>query len=63
MNITPTRTKADHEAALKAIESLMDAKANTEEGDRLDALVTVVAAYERAHFPMDLPDAADSRTA
>lgn len=60
MNIRPIRTKADHKAALKTIESLMDAKANTAEGDRLDVLVTLVEAYERAHFPMDLPDAVDA---
>ena len=47
MNITPIRTKADHKAALKTIESLMSAKANTPEGDRLDVLVTLVEAYER----------------
>jgi HTH-type transcriptional regulator / antitoxin HigA len=60
MNITPIRTKADHKAALKVIESLMSAKANSPEGDRLDVLVTLVEAYERAHFPMDLPDAVDA---
>ena len=57
MNITPIRTRADHKAALKEIESLMHAKANTPEGDRLDVLATLVEAYERAHFPMALPDA------
>jgi HTH-type transcriptional regulator/antitoxin HigA len=60
MTITPIRTKADHKAALKTIESLMHAKANSPEGDRLDILVTLVEAYERAHFPMDLPDAVDA---
>jgi HTH-type transcriptional regulator/antitoxin HigA len=60
MNIAPIRTKADHRAALKTIESLMGAKANSAEGDRLDILVTLVEAYERAHFPMDLPDAVDA---
>jgi len=38
----------------------MAAKANTPEGDRLDVLVTLIEAYERAHFPMDLPDAVDA---
>jgi HTH-type transcriptional regulator/antitoxin HigA len=57
INITPIRTKADHKTALKTIESLMGAKANTAEGDRLNVLVKLVEAYERAHFPMDLPDA------
>ena len=56
MNIKPVRTKADHRAALKEIESLMNAHANTPEGERLDVLATLVEAYERKHFPMDMPD-------
>lgn len=34
----------------------MHARSNTEEGERLDVLVTLVQAYEAKHFPMDLPD-------
>ena len=34
----------------------MSAKRNTPEGDRLDVLVTLVEAWERKHYPMDLPD-------
>ena len=60
MNIKPIRTKADHQKALKEIESLMSAKANTREGDRLEVLATLVEAYERVHFPMELPDAVDA---
>jgi HTH-type transcriptional regulator / antitoxin HigA len=56
MNIRPIKSKADHRAALKEIESLMMAKANTPEGERLDVLVTLVEAYERKHYPLDLPD-------
>lgn len=56
MNIKPIRTKADYRKALKAIESLMSAKPNTPQGEKLDVLVTLVEAYERKHFPMDLPD-------
>jgi hypothetical protein len=59
MNIKPIKTKANYRAALKDIESLMTAKANTPEGDRLDVLTTLIEAYERAHFPMDLPDAVE----
>jgi len=55
MNNKSIGTKADYRAALKAIESLMAAKANTPEGDRLGALVTRVEAYERAHCPLGLP--------
>jgi len=60
MDIKPIRTKADYRTALKEIESLMTAKAYSPEGDRLDVLTTLVEAYERAHFPMDLPDAVDT---
>jgi HTH-type transcriptional regulator/antitoxin HigA len=60
MDIKPIRTKADYRAALKAVESLMAAKARTSEGDRLDVLVTLIEGYERHHFPMDLPDAVDA---
>jgi HTH-type transcriptional regulator/antitoxin HigA len=57
MNIKPIKTKADYRRSLKAVEGLMAAKANTPDGDQLDVLVTLVEAYERTHFPMDLPDA------
>lgn len=60
VDIKPIRTKVDYRAALRTIESLMSAKPNTPEGDRLDVLVTLVEAYERAHWPMDLPDAVDA---
>jgi HTH-type transcriptional regulator/antitoxin HigA len=56
MEIKPIRTKADHRAALKEIEALMSARQGTPEGERLDVLATLVEAYERKHFPMDLPD-------
>jgi HTH-type transcriptional regulator/antitoxin HigA len=60
MDIKPIRTKTNYRAALKAVESLMTAKANTPEGDRLDVLTTLVEAYERTHFPMNLPDAVEA---
>lgn len=56
MDIKPIRTKADYRAALKEIGRLMNAGAGTPEGERLDVLATLVEAYERKHFPMDLPD-------
>ena len=56
MNIKPIKTKANYRTALKEIESLMTARPNTPQGERLDVLVTLVEAYERKHFPLDLPD-------
>ncbi len=46
MQITPIKTRADHRAALKEIERLMDAKPGTPAGDRLDVLTTLVERYE-----------------
>ena len=60
MNIKPIKTRADYRAALKAVESLMSARANSPEGDRLDVLVTLIEADERKNFPMDLPDAVEA---
>ena len=60
MDIKPIRTKRDYREALKAIESLMAARAGTPEGERLDILATLVEAYEKKHFPMDLPDAVEA---
>jgi hypothetical protein len=48
--------EADYRRTLTEIETLMDAARNTPEGDRLDVLVALVEAYERKHYPLDLPD-------
>lgn len=60
MNIKPIKTKTDYKAALTEVEKLMDARPGTAAGDRLDVLVTLVEAYERTHFPLDLPDAVEA---
>ena len=56
MDIKPIKMKADYQAALKEIETLMQAKPRTAMGDRLEVLVTLVEAYEAKHYPLDLPD-------
>lgn len=56
MEIRPIRIDADYRAALREIETLMMAAPDTQEGEKLDLLVTLVEAYERKHFPLDLPD-------
>lgn len=56
MDIKPVKTKANYRAALKEVEKLMNAKANSAEGEKLDVLVTLIEAYERKHYPLDLPD-------
>lgn len=56
ISIKPIKTEADHRAALREIELLMMAVPDTPEGERLDILVTLVEAWERKHYPLDLPD-------
>ena len=56
MQIRPIRTDADHAAALRRIDALMDAEAGTPEAHELDVLATLVEAYEDRHFPVAAPD-------
>lgn len=56
MDIAPIKSQGTYRRVLKEIEGLMSARRNTPEGDRLDVLVTLVEAWERKHYQMDLPD-------
>ena len=56
MEIKPIKNERDYRRALKKIDSLMDAKANSPEGDVLDVLVTLAEAWEEKHHPIDAPD-------
>lgn len=54
--IKPIKSELDYDGALAEIEDLMDAKADTAQGDRLAVLVALVSAYEEQHWPIDPPD-------
>ncbi len=56
MDIEPIKSDQDYRAALQEIDSLMVATPGSAESERLDVLATLVEAYERRHFPLDLPD-------
>lgn len=56
MQIHPIKTEADYRTALVEIEALFAAEPNSPEGDRLDVLTTLVAAYEALQHPVTLPD-------
>lgn len=55
--LKPIRTEADYQAALKAAEAFFDAPAepdpDSEEGAAFDALLTLIEAYERKHYPIE----------
>ena len=56
MQVKPIRNKEDYSEALQRIEKLWGAAPSTAEGELLDVLITLVEAYEREQFPIDLPD-------
>jgi len=56
MDIRPVKTENDYRVALAEIELLMMAEIDSPEGEKLDILVTLVEAYERKHYSLDLPD-------
>lgn len=50
------KTEDDYRTALREIETLMDAMPGSHEEKRLDALATLVQAYEAKHYPILPPD-------
>jgi len=56
------KSDAEHEAALKEIERFWGAEEGTVAADRLDILVTLVEAYEEAHFPLGIPESLEAIT-
>ena len=60
ITIKPIKTEKDYDRALALVEGLMGAEADSSDGDVLDALVTLIEAYEAKHWHIDLPDPIDA---
>jgi HTH-type transcriptional regulator/antitoxin HigA len=56
MDIKPIRKEADYDQALRRVEELWNFPEGSPESDELDILTTLIEAYEREHYPIDLPD-------
>ena len=56
MDIKPIKREADYERALRRVEELWDSAESSAESDELEILATLIEAYEREHYPIDLPD-------
>ena len=56
MEIKPIRVETDYDRALRRVEELWDSAPGSVESDELDVLVALIEAYEREHYPVDLPD-------
>ena len=59
MTLRPIRTKREHQAALKEIEALWEARSGSPEADQLEVLTLLVEAYEREHYSIEAPDPID----
>ena len=62
MELKPIRNKKQHQAALKEIEALWNAKDGTPESDRLEVRALLVERYEQEHFPIPDPLFATARS-
>ena len=60
LTLQPIRSEDDYRAALKQVEQFFDAAQEpdpeSEEGAFFEALMTLVEAYERKHYPISPPD-------
>ena len=60
LTLQPIRSEDDYRAALKRVEQFFDAAQEpdpeSEEGAFFEALLTLVEAYERKHYPISPPD-------
>lgn len=58
MRLKPIRTEADYNAALKEIERYFNKppRRGSIDADKFDILATLIEAYERKHWPIDLAE-------
>ena len=64
LTLFPIRTEADYRAALARAEAFFDAPEepdpDSEEGAYFEALITLIEAWERKHYPVAPPDPIDA---
>lgn len=64
--LRPLRTEADYRAALQRVETLFDLPEEPDPASDLgayfDALITLIQAYERRHYPVEAPDPIEAIT-
>jgi HTH-type transcriptional regulator/antitoxin HigA len=56
MKIRAIKTEEDYNKALKRLEIIFDAPANTIDGDEADILGILIEKYEDEHYPIGAPD-------
>jgi len=56
MNIKVIKTEEDYELALKRLEGIFDAPADSPEGDEAEILALLIEKYEDEYYPIESPD-------
>lgn len=58
MEIRPIHTEEDYKTALRDVSAYFEnePQPGSPDGDRFEILLTLVAAYESKHYPIELPD-------
>ena len=56
MTVKMIRTEDDYKLALKRLEDIFDAPADSIEGDESEILTILIEKYEDEHYPIGLPD-------
>lgn len=56
MNIKVIKTEEEYNQALKRLEAIFDAPAETSEGDEAEILGILIEKYEDEHYPIEAPD-------
>jgi HTH-type transcriptional regulator / antitoxin HigA len=56
MDIKAIKTEMDYNQALKRLDEIFHAPADTKEGDEAEVLSILIEKYEDEHYPIDAPD-------
>lgn len=56
MKIKVIKNETDYQRALKRLEKIFDAPANSLEGDEAELLTILIDTYENEHYPIEAPD-------
>jgi len=54
MPIEPIKNEVEYDRALGRVEELWDSPEGSAESGELDALATLIEAYEREHYPVEM---------
>ncbi len=56
MNTKPIKTEEAYEVALKRLEKIFDAPADSKKGDEAEILSMLIENYENQYYPIEAPD-------